>query len=76
VDLSLSKTFKIWESINANIRADAYNAFNHSQWTSVQTTSTKSNSTNIGSDPSKIYFGTVTGSREARITQISMKISF
>jgi hypothetical protein len=76
VDLSLSKTFKIWKSFNANLRADAYNAFNHSQWTSAQTTSTQSNGTNIGLDPSNIYFGEVTGSREARITQLSMKLSF
>jgi hypothetical protein len=66
VDLSLSKTFKIWESISANIRVDAYNAFNHTQWTGAETTNMYSGQ----------QFGQATGAREARITQISMKVSF
>jgi hypothetical protein len=66
VDLSLAKNFKIWDSLSANLRADAYNAFNHSQWTSVET------DLHQGGIP----LGTVTGSREARIAQISVKVSF
>ena len=66
LDLSLAKNFKIWQSLNANIRADAYNAFNHSQWTSVMTDLHQGG----------IHLGTVTGSRESRITQLSMKLSF
>jgi len=66
VDLSLSKTFKIWESISANVRADAYNAFNHTQWTGAETTNMYSGQ----------QFGQATGAREARITQLSMKLSF
>jgi hypothetical protein len=66
VDLSLAKNFNIWRTLKANIRADAFNVFNHSQWTGVDTES----------DNSGKEFGRVTGSREARITQVSMKISF
>jgi hypothetical protein len=66
VDLSLAKNFKIWESLNAYFRADAFNAFNHSQWTSVMTNLQQGG----------IPLGTVTGSREARIIQIAVKISF
>lgn len=65
-DLSLAKDFKVWESLNMNIRADAYNAFNHSQWTGAQT----------ANEYSGQQFGQATGAREARITQVSMKISF
>lgn len=66
VDLSLSKTFKICEDINANIRADAYNALNHTQWTGAETTNMYSGQ----------QFGQATGAREARITQLSVKLSF
>lgn len=65
-DLSIAKTFKIWESLSANFRVDAFNAFNHTQWTGAQTANLYS-----GED-----FGQATGSREARITQISLKLSF
>jgi len=49
------------------MRADAFNAFNHSQWNGVET----SGPSNYG-----IPFGGVTGAREARITQVSLKLSF
>lgn len=65
-DLSLAKAFKIWESLSANFRVDAFNAFNHTQWTGAQTANLYSGE----------EFGQATGSREPRITQISLKISF
>lgn len=66
-DLSLAKDFKIFESLTANLRADAFNAFNHTQWNGVQTS---------GPNPSGVAFGQATGAREARITQVSLKLSF
>lgn len=65
-DLSLAKTFKIWESLNASFRADAFNAFNHTQWTGAQTANLYSGE----------EFGQATGAREPRITQLSLKVSF
>lgn len=66
VDLSLAKNFNIWRTLKANIRADAFNAFNHSQWTGAETENEYSGK----------QFGQATGAREARITQVSMKVSF
>jgi hypothetical protein len=68
VDLSLSKTFPIYERLHLEFRADAFNAFNHSQWTGVNTTYPS------GSD--QYPFGQVNGAREARIGQLAAKIVF
>src|SRR6202034_10218 len=37
VDLSLSKTFQLYERLHLEFRGDAFNAFNHTQWTGVNT---------------------------------------
>jgi hypothetical protein len=66
VDLSLAKTYKFHELVDMNLRVDAFNVFNHSQWTGAQT----------ANDYSGEQFGQATGAREARITQVSMKVSF
>jgi len=68
VDLSLSKTFSIYDRLHLEFRADAFNAFNHSQWTNVNTTYPS------GSD--QYPFGQVNAAREARIGQLAAKIVF
>ena len=68
MDLSLAKNFKVRESITANLRLDAFNALNHTQWTGAQTI--------YPNDSNGIPFGQATGAREARIAQISFKLSF
>lgn len=68
VDLSLSKQFPIYERLHLEFRADAFNAFNHSQWIGVNTVFPS------GSD--QYPFGQVNSAREARITQIAAKIVF
>ena len=68
VDLSLSKQFPIYDRLHVEFRADAFNAFNHSQWTGVNTTYPS------GSD--QYPFGQVNAAREARIAQLGAKIVF
>ena len=72
VDLSLAKTFKIVENLRLEFRADAYNAFNHTQWNGVQTVYPYASVGNYGNIP----FGEVTGAREARIGQLGLKLAF
>jgi hypothetical protein len=72
VDLSLAKTFPIFERFHAEFRTDAFNAFNHTQWNGVQTTYPYSSVGNYGNIP----FGSATGAREARILQVALKLAF
>jgi hypothetical protein len=68
VDLSLGKTFPIYERLHLEFRADAFNAFNHSQWTGVNTV--------FPTSSDQYPFGQVNGAREARIGQLAAKIVF
>ena len=70
VDLSLSKSFPILETLHAEFRADGYNVLNHTQWTGVQNTRTSSGLS--GGLP----FGAATSARDGRILQLSAKLSF
>jgi len=68
VDLSIAKTFPLFESLHLEFRADAFNAFNHTQWTGMNTT--------YPSGSSQFPFGMVNGAREARIGQVAAKLVF
>jgi len=66
-DLSLFKNVKIGERVSSQFRLEAFNAFNHTNYTTLNTSFTLSpNNT----------FGQVTGARDARIVQLGAKISF
>ncbi len=68
-DLALIKTFTIAESKDLQFRAEAFNAFNHPQWSSINTlddTLTNNQST----------FGDVTGSRPPRLMQFALRFEF
>jgi hypothetical protein len=67
-DLSLAKTFPIRESLHFELRGDAFNAFNHTQWNGI-------NTTYPSSDP-QFPFGEVNSAREARIVQVAAKLVF
>ena len=67
-DLSLAKTFPIRESLHFELRGDAFNAFNHTQWNGI-------NTTYPSSDP-EFPFGEVNSAREARIVQVAAKLVF
>ena len=65
-DISFGKNINFFERLHSEIRADMYNAFNHTQWNAVST------QLNGFTGP----FGQVTGSREGRIIQLAAKIAF
>jgi hypothetical protein len=68
LDLSIAKTFPIYETLHLEFRADAFNALNHTQWTGVNTT--------YPSGSTQYPFGQVNGAREARIGQLGAKLVF
>lgn len=66
-DISFGKNIAFTERLHAELRADMYNAFNHTQWTSVDT---------LLNDSSGTPFGQVTGGREGRIIELAAKVVF
>jgi hypothetical protein len=65
-DISFGKNISFHERLHAELRADMYNAFNHTQWNGV--------STQLNGFTGA--FGQVTGSREGRIIQLAAKVVF
>jgi hypothetical protein len=65
-DISFGKNITFHESLHAELRADMYNALNHTQWNAVST------QLNGYTGP----FGEVTGSREGRIIELAAKVVF
>jgi hypothetical protein len=63
-DLSLAKDFALHERSKLEFRAEAYNAFNHTQFSAVGTNMNVAN------------FGHVTTARSPRTMQLSMRITF
>ena len=68
VDLSIAKTFPLYESLHLELRGDAFNALNHTQWNGMNT--------GYPSGNAQFPFGMVNGSREARIGQVAAKLVF
>jgi Carboxypeptidase regulatory-like domain/TonB dependent receptor-like, beta-barrel len=66
-DLALSKTFHARERVRIQFRADLLNAFNHTQWSGVNTTYTNA--------PGNT-FGWVTGARDPRFVQFLIRTTF
>lgn len=67
-DLSVAKTFNIYENLRLEFRADAFNAMNHANWSGVNTT--------YPSGSAQFPFGQVNGAYEARILQLAGKLVF
>lgn len=77
-DIIVSKKTRLWgESSNLEIRFEAFNAFNHTQFTAIDL--------NLGSivldangnpDPLKSSFGKYTGAAESRVIQLAARINF
>jgi hypothetical protein len=71
-DLALFKEFPVRESMRFQLRADAYNAFNHTQFSALDTTARFDASGNqVNQD-----FGAFTAARAPRTMQISLRFSF
>ena len=64
VDLSLAKTFAVTERLRLQLRADMFNALNHTNFSAIQTNITAAN------------FGRFTGTRGARTGQLNLRITF
>ena len=68
------KNFKLYESLGLVFRAEAFNLFNHTNYNSIGTTMpfgfNPANPSTWGS------FGQVTGYRDPRILQLSLKLQF
>ena len=85
-DISLQKQFTVRERMRLQFRADAFNAFNHTQFSGVNSTVTYASFTNL--TPTNLYlkadgtvnningFGTVNGARDPRIMQLMIRLQF
>jgi hypothetical protein len=63
-DMGLYKSFKLHESLNLQFRAEAFNVFNHTNFSGVHTSITSS------------LFGQVYSARDPRILQLGLKLVF
>ena len=63
-DVTLGKSFKFTEDLNLQFRAEAYNVFNHT------------NFSGLGTAFGTSTFGQVTSTRDARIVQFALKLSY
>jgi len=63
-DLSVFKNIRLQEQVNFQLRAEAYNAFNHTNFSGVQTTLGSSN------------YGQITSTGSPRILQMGAKVQF
>lgn len=85
-DLSLQKSFQIKERMSIELRADAFNVFNHTQFSGYNTSLTFAGITSNaitngflkadGTINNLNGFGTVSGARDPRIMQLGMRVRF
>jgi len=85
-DMSLQKTFSVKEKARFQLRADAFNVFNHTQFSGINSTInfaslTNPTPTNLpfnadGTLRDKNGFGTVNGARDPRIMQLVVRLQF
>ncbi len=85
-NISVQKEFAWTERVRLQLRADAFNAFNHTQFSGINSTLNFSSLTNPtptnlylkadGSINNKNGFGTVSGARDPRIMQLMLRLQF
>jgi hypothetical protein len=71
-DMGLFKSFAVHEDMHFEFRAEAFNVFNHTQWSAVNQNSCYSSQQDCSASP----FLTVTGAHNARILQLAGKFVF
>lgn len=77
LDLILSKKTKLWsESSSLELRFEAFNALNHTQFTTLNTNLNNIVRTGGVINPLLTAFGKFTAAREARIIQLGARFSF
>jgi hypothetical protein len=71
-DLSILKNFPLWERLRLQFRCEMYNAFNHTQYSSLDT--------NARFDPAgrqvNQRFGAVVAASDPRIMQFALRLMF
>jgi hypothetical protein len=72
-DASIAKTFKIVERVQLRLRFEAYNAFNHTQFSGVNTTAQFNPATGAQTNAA---FGQLTSTRSPRTLQLGARVSF
>jgi hypothetical protein len=72
-DVAIYKTFPLHEKVKLQFRAEAYNAFNHTQFSAVNVTPTWNLTTGAQTNA---QFGQVTSARDPRIMQFAVRLSF
>lgn len=78
LDASLSKDFPLWRALHFQLRLDAFNVLNHTNFTSPNgslTVSTTTNST-VANFVNSSSFGQITGTQPARRLQLSGRFFF
>ena len=86
VDMSVSKQFSIWKQTKFELRIDAFNALNHTQFTGINSTANfaaygSSTITNLaynsaGQLVNKSGFGAVNGVNNPRVLQVVTRFTF
>jgi hypothetical protein len=72
-DMTIFKNFPVRERANLQLRFEAYNAFNHTQFSGMNTTAQFNPATG---QQVNAAFGTLTSARGARVGQASLRFSF
>jgi hypothetical protein len=72
-DISMFKNFRLTERFRAQFRCEAYNAFNHTQFSALNTTAQFNPTTRA---MTSLAFGQLTASRLPRRMQLALRISF
>jgi len=71
-DLAMFKNFKVRENLTTQLRIEAYNVFNHTQFNAVGTTAQWDQS---GAQVNT-SFGKITSARDPRIMQLALRVQF
>ncbi len=72
-DIAMFKVFRLREGINLQFRGEMFNAFNHPSFSGVGRT-LRTTATEV--DPTAQNFGVVTDTRDARVVQFALKLTF
>jgi hypothetical protein len=78
-DASVSKDFKIWEALNFQLRVDAFNVINHTNFQAPSTASPNLTVTEVGTTATfatTSAFGKITGTQPNRQMQVSARFFF
>jgi len=88
LDLSIQKSFRLRGTARLELRADAFNALNHTQFSGVNATAnytslTATTPSNLPYDAQGNFivanrngFGTISGARDPRIIQLAARVRF